>query len=66
MASKVLVVDDDQNMCDLPAVHERQGYSCPHGDLCTRRPRASHPHAELDAVLTDIGMADMSGIELCE
>ncbi len=66
MASKVLVVDDDQSMCDLlGGALERHGYevltvTSAHDGL------ERLTDTEFDAVLTDIGMADMSGIELCE
>src|SRR3954471_11708972 len=63
---RVLVVDDDETMCDLlERSLRRQGFAV-----------TSHPSAEaalegldrshVDVVLTDLGMAGMSGLELCQ
>ena len=67
MTPRVLVVDDDQDMCDaLQSVLEKEGYA--RHDVY----RASPARLDLvgtedfDVVLTDLGMAEMSGLELCE
>ncbi|MFO0665601.1 MAG: sigma-54 dependent transcriptional regulator [Polyangiaceae bacterium] len=63
---RIVVVDDDESMCDLlGAALRRQGM-----DVLT----FTHPQealdafgdADVDAVITDVGMTEMSGFALCE
>jgi two-component system response regulator HydG len=65
MKDRILVVDDDQDQCDLlAAVLERLDYEV----VTTTSPLEALEHVgrtTFATVLTDIGMADMSGIELC-
>jgi DNA-binding NtrC family response regulator len=66
MTPKVLVVDDEQDMCDvLQSVLERKGYAVSSVtsafsalDLVGRE--------DFAVVLTDLGMAEMNGLALCE
>jgi DNA-binding NtrC family response regulator len=66
MASRVLVIDDEQEVCDLVrAALERQGMSV---TACTSAERALDRAAAepYDAVLTDLAMPEMDGIEVCQ
>ena len=66
MSGKVLVVDDDQSMCELlESSLGRQGFDVTWTssardalDLVAER--------DFDVVLTDLGMVEMSGLQLCE
>jgi DNA-binding NtrC family response regulator len=66
VTDRVLVVDDDPDQCTLLAsMLGRLGYSCD----TTTSPREALDKMALtaySAVLTDLEMAEMSGIELCE
>ena len=66
MASKILVVDDDEGACELlQAGLSRQGYSV----RATTSPREALTlvgEDDVDVVLTDLGMQEMHGLELCE
>ncbi|AKU98119.1 Response regulator of zinc sigma-54-dependent two-component system [Labilithrix luteola] len=63
---KILVVDDEQETCDLlQMVLEREGYSV---TTCTSAQRALElvSAQDFDSVLTDLQMPEMGGLELCE
>ena len=66
MTSRVLVVDDDQAMCDLlEGALGRRGFSV------TSRTAADEAFAllaaeDFDVVITDLQMKGMNGLELCE
>ena len=66
MNAHVLVVDDDRDMCQLlSAGLTRKGFQV------TWRTSAAEAlevvdHADLDAIVTDVEMAGMNGVELCE
>jgi DNA-binding NtrC family response regulator len=66
VTDRVLVVDDDPDQCTLLAsMLGRLGYGCD----TTTSPREALDKVSLfaySAVLTDLEMAEMSGIELCE
>src|SRR5690606_9219600 len=66
MKHRVLVVDDDQDQCALlEASLERLGYAV----TTTTSPQAALEIASqesFDAIITDLGMTEMSGIDLCE
>lgn len=66
MNSKILIVDDDQSMCDmLVARLSKRGFdpqSRNHADDALSF-LVSHP---CEAVVTDLQMAGMNGIDLCE
>ena len=66
MANRLLVVDDDQDTCDLLQLGlERLGYVV----VATTSPALALERIaseDFDTVLTDLGMAEMSGIQLCE
>ena len=66
MAGRILVVDDDEAACELLEVgltrlgHTVMWRSSPRDAL------ALAAEEELDIVLTDLGMSEMNGLELCE
>ncbi|HET9957679.1 MAG TPA: sigma-54 dependent transcriptional regulator [Polyangiaceae bacterium] len=66
MKDRILIVDDDQGQCDLLAmVLERHGYE----PISTTSPRTALERVakeEFDAVITDLEMTEMGGLELCE
>ena len=66
MKGQVLVVDDEQETCDLLEMAlERQGFKV---TTSTNAQRALELVAaqDFDVVLTDLSMPEMSGLELCE
>jgi two-component system response regulator HydG len=66
MKAHVLVIDDDQDLCELlKAAIERSGASV---IACTsaREALAHLATGEFDTVLTDLGMSEMGGLEVCE
>jgi DNA-binding NtrC family response regulator len=66
MDAHILVIDDEPDVCDLLKLTlERQGASVV---ACTSAHRALEcvANEEFDAVLTDLGMPGMGGIEACE
>ena len=65
MQPRILVIDDERDLCDLlKAAIEHTGATVV---ACTSATEALEQLAleEFDAVLTDLGMAEMSGIEVC-
>jgi DNA-binding NtrC family response regulator len=66
MKHRVLVVDDDQDQCALfEASLDRLGYAV----NTTTSPQMAlelAAHESFDAIITDLGMTEMSGIDLCE
>ncbi len=66
MSGRVLVVDDDQSMCDLIESNlTRKGF----GVKYLTSPSEAYDllqREDFDAVLTDLKMRGMNGIELCE
>jgi two-component system response regulator HydG len=66
MNARILVIDDEQDLCDLMTIAlERDGSSV---RACTSAREALEHLAgeDFDAVLTDLGMTEMGGIEVCE
>lgn len=66
MTGTILVVDDDESMCELLQLAlERQGHKVV---ALTSASEALGRVAreDFDAVLTDLGMTEMSGLDLCE
>ncbi len=66
MNARILVIDDDQDLCDLlKSTIETSGATVV---ACTSARKALEHLAleEFDAVLTDLGMSEMRGIEVCE
>jgi DNA-binding NtrC family response regulator len=66
MASRILVIDDEEEVCDLiRTALERQGMSV---TACTSPSRALERVAcePYDVVLTDLAMPEIDGIEVCE
>ncbi|AUX27359.1 Fis family transcriptional regulator [Sorangium cellulosum] len=66
MSGRILVVDDDEATCDLvEALLKRQEFS-----VAARTSAKSAlelvSEDDFDVVLTDVGMSEMSGLELCE
>src|SRR5688500_4828937 len=65
MAGHILIVDDDAALCDmLCGALRRRGFSA---TSCNSAPDALRELSERppDVVVTDINMADMSGLDLC-
>jgi two-component system response regulator HydG len=66
MNGRVLIVDDEQSMCELmDSALSRKGYQTEwrtSADAAIELLQAQ----DYDAVLTDINMRDMNGLELCE
>ncbi len=66
MARRLLVIDDEKDMCDLLQIAlEREG----HQVIATTSAKAALEWVakeDIDVVLTDLGMAEMSGIAVCE
>jgi len=65
MKERILIVDDDPDQCELLArLVERLDYAT----TTTTSPEQALEHAgrdPLDAIVTDLGMSTMSGLELC-
>jgi two-component system response regulator AtoC len=63
---RVLIVDDDQSLCDtLAVVLRKKGFEC----VWTTEPAEALETIRsggLDVVLTDLNMRGMTGLELCE
>ena len=66
MSKRVLIVDDEQSMCDMVAKHLKingiESSSCLSGSDAVQVLRDE----EFDAVLTDVNMPGMTGIELAQ
>jgi len=66
MKERVLIVDDDQSQCDLFAMAlERHGYE-PSSTTSPREALELVSREPYDVVVTDLGMTEMDGLELCE
>jgi len=66
MKERVLIVDDDQSQCDLLAMAlERHGYE-PSSTTSPREALELVSREPYDVVVTDLGMTEMDGLELCE
>jgi DNA-binding NtrC family response regulator len=66
MDARILVVDDDQSMCDLlEASLSRLGYEV-ETRTSARDALELVAAVEFDVVLTDLDMADLGGLDLCE
>jgi two-component system, NtrC family, response regulator HydG len=66
MDARILVVDDDQSMCDLlEASLSRLGYEV-ETRTSARDALELVAAVEFDIVLTDLDMADLGGLDLCE
>jgi len=66
MNSRVLIIDDDQSMCELiDESLSRKGFETEWRTSADEGFRLLDGH-EFDAVLTDLNMRDMNGLELCE
>jgi two-component system response regulator HydG len=65
MKERILIVDDDQDQCELLGrLVERLDYAT----TTTTSPEEALERAgrdPLDAILTDLGMSTMGGLELC-
>lgn len=65
MKDRILVVDDEQDQCDL-LQSALARLDCEVTTTTSPREALEHVGREtFDAILTDIGMSDMSGLELC-
>jgi DNA-binding NtrC family response regulator len=66
MASRILVVDDEKSMCDmLDADLRRRGFE-PVFHTTAQEAFSTFLEEDFDAVLSDVNMPGMNGIELCE
>ena len=66
MDGRVLVVDDDQDTCDLlQSSLERSGYRVT-AKTSARDALEAFSQNEFDVVVTDLGMTEMNGLDLCE
>jgi two-component system response regulator HydG len=66
MTGRVLVVDDEQSMCEmLEAVLQKRGFTVQWTTDATEIPALLETTAA-DVVLTDLHMRGMNGLELCE
>ena len=66
MSPRVLVVDDDTAMCGMLAAHlSRRGYDVTVRDVASEAFELLRS-SDFDAVVTDLQMRGMNGLELCE
>ncbi len=66
MKGRVLIIDDDQSMCELiDEALSQKGFETQWRTSADEGFRLLDGH-EFDAVLTDLNMHDMNGLELCE
>jgi len=66
MNGRILIVDDEKSMCDmLDAFLRRRGFD-PVSRMSAEEAFSLLLAEEFDAVLTDVNLPGMSGIELCE
>jgi DNA-binding NtrC family response regulator len=68
MTSRVLIIDDDQDQCELIAtITEHLGYTAEHttsaAEALTRAASLPQPYG---VILTDLTMHEMSGLDLCQ
>jgi DNA-binding NtrC family response regulator len=66
MKSRILCIDDDPIQCELVGELLQR---CDYTAVTTTSPRTALDllaHEQFDAILTDIGMAEMDGLALCE
>ena len=66
MKDRILVVDDDQDQCDLLRAALVRLDCDVTVSTSPREALELTSHETFDAILTDIGMSDMNGIELCK
>jgi DNA-binding NtrC family response regulator len=66
MKDRILVVDDEQNECDLLEVSlTRLGFAVA-TETSAQAALERVAHEEFDVVVTDLGMTEMTGLALCE
>jgi DNA-binding NtrC family response regulator len=66
MSGRILIVDDDRDMCDLlDADLRRRGFATT-SFTSAEQAFARLGEEEVDVVLTDLNLPGMSGVELCE
>src|SRR5579863_7006932 len=64
--ARVLVVDDDEDMCALLRVElAARGYK-PAVESCPQRALESLARREVDVVVTDLKMEGIDGVQLCD
>jgi DNA-binding NtrC family response regulator len=64
---RIAIVDDDESICDiLSASLSRQGFDPVAFAMPQDALDALSADLEIDAVITDVGMTEMSGFALCE
>ncbi|HKD37761.1 MAG TPA: sigma-54 dependent transcriptional regulator, partial [Pirellulales bacterium] len=65
MKPRVMIVDDEQSMCDLLETDLRLRDFVPKCLISAANALAAFSQADFDVVLTDVTMPGMTGIELC-
>ena len=66
MLGRILIVDDDQNMCEMLENHlKSQGFD-PSWHTTAEKAFSQLKHEKIDVVLTDLQMSGMDGIDLCD
>ena len=66
MRGRILIVDDDRQMCDvLEAALPRRGFQVT-ATTSAQDAFARMAHKEFDAVVTDLNMQGMNGLDLCQ
>ncbi|RLC25677.1 MAG: sigma-54-dependent Fis family transcriptional regulator [Deltaproteobacteria bacterium] len=66
MLGRILIVDDDQNMCEMLENHlKSQGFD-PSWHTTAEEAFSQLKHGKIDVVLTDLQMSGMDGIDLCD
>jgi DNA-binding NtrC family response regulator len=66
MPKRILIVDDDQSLCRMIEAFLRTQSFEPSGYTSAEAAFAALRTEEFDAVLTDLNMPGMNGVELCE
>jgi two-component system response regulator HydG len=66
MNASILVIDDEQDLCNLMTVALARGGSSVRAFTSAREALQRLASEDFDVVLTDLGMSEMGGIEVCE
>ncbi len=66
MEGRILVIDDEQDMCDLLAMSLKNDGAEVVATTSVREALDRLAHEEFDVVMTDLGMTEMGGLEVCQ
>jgi len=66
MSTNVLLVDDDQPLCDTLALGLKKRGVTPHAYTSATEALRALATIDVDVVVTDLNMREMGGLELCE